>query len=81
VDLALLVSFLAAVLLVELTPRLGRLLVIANGITRGARAGVAAAFGAVVGRMVHTLAAALGLACCAGSRARAALQLQMIAAG
>jgi threonine/homoserine/homoserine lactone efflux protein len=62
VNLALLVSFLAAVLLIQLVPGPGMLFIVANGITGGARAGVAAAFGAAAGMVVHTVAAALGLA-------------------
>ena len=38
------------------------LFIVANGITGGVRAGVAAAFGAAAGMVVHTVAAALGLA-------------------
>jgi threonine/homoserine/homoserine lactone efflux protein len=62
VNLALLVSFLAAVLLIQLVPGPGMLFIVANGISGGARAGVAAAFGAAAGMVVHTVAAALGLA-------------------
>src|SRR4029453_12301224 len=40
----------------------GMLFIVANGITGGVRAGVAAAFGAAAGMVVHTVAAALGLA-------------------
>jgi hypothetical protein len=58
VNLALLASFLAAVLLIQLTPGPGMLFIVANGITGGARAGVAAAFGAAAGMVVHTVAAA-----------------------
>lgn len=59
---ALLVPFLVAVLLIQLTPGPGMLFIVANGITGGARAGVAAAFGAAAGMVVHTVTAALGLA-------------------
>jgi threonine/homoserine/homoserine lactone efflux protein len=62
VNPALLVSFLAAVLLIQLLPGPGMLFIVANGITGGTRAGVAAAFGAAAGMVVHTVAAALGLA-------------------
>jgi threonine/homoserine/homoserine lactone efflux protein len=62
VNLALLVPFLAAVLLIQLVPGPGMLFIVANGITGGARAGVAAALGAAAGMVVHTVAAALGLA-------------------
>jgi len=62
VNSALLASFLVAVLLIQLAPGPGMLFILANGITGGARAGVAAAFGAAAGMVVHTVAAALGLA-------------------
>jgi threonine/homoserine/homoserine lactone efflux protein len=50
------------VLLIQLVPGPGMLFIVASGITGGARAGVAAAFGAAAGMVVHTVAAALGLA-------------------
>jgi threonine/homoserine/homoserine lactone efflux protein len=62
VNLALLASFLAAVLLIQLVPGPGMVFIVANGITGGPRAGLAAAFGAAAGMVVHTVAAALGLA-------------------
>jgi threonine/homoserine/homoserine lactone efflux protein len=62
VNMALLVSFLLAVLLIQLTPGPGMLFILASGITAGPRGGIAAAFGAAAGMVVHTMAAALGLA-------------------
>jgi threonine/homoserine/homoserine lactone efflux protein len=58
----LLLSFLSAALVVQLVPGPGMLFILANGIAGGARAGIAAAFGAGAGMVFHTLAAAVGLA-------------------
>lgn len=58
----LLVSFLSAALVVQLVPGPGMLFILANGIAGGARAGVAAACGAAMGMVFHTVAAAAGLA-------------------
>jgi threonine/homoserine/homoserine lactone efflux protein len=58
----LLLSFLSAALVVQLVPGPGMLFILANGIAGGARAGIAAAFGAAAGMVFHTVAAALGLA-------------------
>lgn len=60
--LELFVSFLGAALIVQLVPGPGMLFILANGIAGGRRAGVAAACGAATGMVVHTFAAALGLA-------------------
>jgi threonine/homoserine/homoserine lactone efflux protein len=54
--------FLSAALVVQLVPGPGMLFILANGIAGGPRAGIAAACGAASGMVVHTLAAALGLA-------------------
>jgi threonine/homoserine/homoserine lactone efflux protein len=54
--------FLTAALVVQLVPGPGMLFILANGIAGGPRAGIAAAFGAASGMVVHTFAAALGLA-------------------
>jgi threonine/homoserine/homoserine lactone efflux protein len=61
-DWALIGAFLGAALVVQLVPGPGMLFILANGIAGGPRAGVAAAFGAAGGMVVHTFAAALGLA-------------------
>lgn len=58
----LLLSFLSAALVVQLVPGPGMLFILANGIAGGPRAGIAAACGAASGMVVHTFAAALGLA-------------------
>lgn len=58
----LFVSFVSAALIVQLVPGPGMLFILANGIAGGSRAGVAAACGAATGMVVHTFAAALGLA-------------------
>jgi threonine/homoserine/homoserine lactone efflux protein len=55
-------SFLSAALIVQLVPGPGMLFILANGIAGGRRAGIAAAFGAASGMVIHTFAAALGLA-------------------
>ncbi len=55
-------SFLTGALIVQIVPGPGMLLILANGIAGGWRAGLAAAFGAAAGMLVHTFAAALGLA-------------------
>ncbi len=55
-------SFLSAALVVQLVPGPGMLFILANGIAGGARAGVAAACGAAMGMVFHTVAAAAGLA-------------------
>ena len=57
-----LAPFLLAVLVIQVTPGPGMLFILANGIAGGPRAGVAAAFGAATGMVVHTAAAAAGLA-------------------
>jgi threonine/homoserine/homoserine lactone efflux protein len=57
-----LAPFLFAVLVIQITPGPGMLFILANGIAGGPRAGIAAAFGAATGMMVHTAAAAAGLA-------------------
>jgi threonine/homoserine/homoserine lactone efflux protein len=62
VDPQILGPFLLAVLVIQLTPGPGMLFILANGIAGGRRAGVAAAFGAASGMVVHTIAAAAGLA-------------------
>lgn len=58
----LFVSFLTAALIVQVVPGPGMLFILANGIAGGRRAGIAAACGAAAGMVVHTFAAALGLA-------------------
>jgi threonine/homoserine/homoserine lactone efflux protein len=54
--------FVVAALVVQLVPGPGMLFILANGIAGGPRAGIAAALGAASGMVVHTFAAALGLA-------------------
>ncbi len=62
IDWQALCPFLLAVLVIQVTPGPGRLFILANGVAGGPRAGVAAAFGAASGMLVHTGAAAAGLA-------------------
>jgi threonine/homoserine/homoserine lactone efflux protein len=58
---ALLISFIAAVILIDLLPGPDMFYIIATGISSGAHAGVVAAVGMSTGLAVHTVAAALGL--------------------
>ena len=62
-----LAPFLVAVLVLQVTPGPGMLFILANGISGGPRAGVAPAFGAASGMVVHTIAAAAGLAALFGA--------------
>jgi threonine/homoserine/homoserine lactone efflux protein len=58
---SVLLSFLGAVVVIQLVPGPGMLFIIANGVAGGRRAGVAAALGAATGVVVQTAAAAAGL--------------------
>ena len=60
-DLALVLAFAAAVLLLSLAPGPDMLFIVANAIGGGRRAGVVAALGMSTGLAVHTVAAAFGL--------------------
>jgi len=55
-------SFLLTSLIVVISPGTGVLYTLAAALTRGARAGIAAAFGCTLGIVPHMLAAMLGLA-------------------
>lgn len=57
-----LLVFAPAALALNLTPGNDMLFCLGQGMRSGARAGVAASFGIAAGGMIHTLAAALGLA-------------------
>lgn len=57
-----LLVFTPAALALNLTPGNDMLFCLGQGMRSGARAGVAASFGIATGGMIHTLAAALGLA-------------------
>lgn len=61
-DHQLIVSFLVAALAIQAAPGPGMLFIVANGVAGGPRGGIAAAFGAACGMVVHTFAAAFGLA-------------------
>jgi threonine/homoserine/homoserine lactone efflux protein len=61
-DPATLALYMAAALALNLTPGPDMLFCFANGVSRGPRAGLAAALGIGGGAAVHTVAAALGLA-------------------
>jgi len=60
-DLHQLLLFLAAGLVLNLTPGPDVMLIVANAVRAGARAGVAAALGISAGCLVHVAAAALGV--------------------
>jgi len=60
-DLPTLALFMAATLMLNLTPGPDMLYVIANSMGRGQKAGVVSAFGIGAGTLVHTFAAAFGL--------------------
>jgi threonine/homoserine/homoserine lactone efflux protein len=61
-ELSTLAVFMAAVLALNLTPGPDMLFCFANGVNRGRAAGAVAALGIGAGTLVHTVAAALGLA-------------------
>ena len=60
-DVPHLLAFIAAGLLLNLTPGPDVMFIVANAVRAGARAGVAAALGIAAGCLVHVLAAALGV--------------------
>ena len=62
VSWGVLLSFLGAVLVIQIVPGPGMLFIIANAVAGGRRAGIAAALGAATGVIVQTAAVALGLA-------------------
>ncbi|QIS01205.1 LysE family translocator [Nocardia brasiliensis] len=56
------IEFLLTTLVIVVTPGTGALFTLAAGLSRGARAGVVAAFGCTLGTVPHMLAAITGLA-------------------
>lgn len=62
VDPTAFMLFLAAAFTICITPGPDMLYVLANGIKQGPRGGIVAALGMAMGMLVHTMAAALGLA-------------------
>ncbi|MET0237609.1 MAG: LysE family translocator [Kibdelosporangium sp.] len=60
-ELSILLAFAVACAVISLAPGPDMMFIIANGITRGRRAGVIAALGMSTGLAVHTVAAAAGL--------------------
>jgi threonine/homoserine/homoserine lactone efflux protein len=62
VNSSLLVQFLVAATVICVVPGPDQLFIVATAATRGARAGLAAAFGMATGVVVHTTLAALGIA-------------------
>ncbi len=61
IDTSTLLYFLTAAVLLTLTPGPDILFLITQGVTRGARAGVATAMGLAAGNLAHTLGAVLGI--------------------
>jgi len=80
IDSGALLSFVAAVLVIQLVPGPGMLFVLANGIVGGAGAGMVAACGAATGMLIHTVLAAAGLAALLASAPRAYEVVRMIGA-
>jgi len=78
IDSGALLSFVAAVLVIQLVPGPGMLFVLANGIVGGAGAGMVAACGAATGMLIHTVLAAAGLAALLASAPRAYEVVRMI---
>ncbi len=60
-DISLLLSFMSASLLLALMPGPDNILVLTESVSKGAKYGVALAFGMNSGILIHTLAAATGL--------------------
>ncbi len=72
--------FIAAGLLLNLTPGPGVLYIVANGVRGGARAGVAAALGITAGCFVHIAAAAIGISALIAASATAFTVLKWVGA-
>ena len=72
--------FIAAGLLLNLTPGPDVMDIVANAVRRGARAGVAAALGITAGCVVHVLAAALGVSALLAASATAFALLKWLGA-
>ena len=72
--------FIAAGLLLNLTPGPDVLYIVANGLRRGARAGVAAALGITAGCFVHIAAAAIGVSALIAASATAFSVLKWLGA-
>jgi threonine/homoserine/homoserine lactone efflux protein len=72
--------FVAAGILLNLTPGQDTLFIIGRSLTGGVRAGIAAAFGIAIGSLGHTLAAALGLSVLLASSAAAFTLVKLLGA-
>jgi threonine/homoserine/homoserine lactone efflux protein len=72
--------FVAAGILLNLTPGQDTLFIIGRSLTGGVRAGIAAAFGIAIGSLGHTLAAALGLSVILASSAAAFTLVKLLGA-
>ena len=76
-----LLLFIAAGLLLNLTPGPDVLYIVSNALRSGARAGIAAAFGITAGCFVHIFAAALGVGALLAASATAFSVLKWLGAG
>ncbi|MEO7546805.1 MAG: LysE family translocator, partial [Ramlibacter sp.] len=76
-----LLLFIAAGLLLNLTPGPDVLYIVSNALRSGARAGIAAAFGITAGCFVHIFAAALGVGALLAASATAFTVLKWLGAG
>jgi threonine/homoserine/homoserine lactone efflux protein len=72
--------FVAAGILLNLTPGQDTLFILGRSLSGGARAGVAAAFGVALGSIVHTSAAALGLSVLLATSAAAFTAVKLLGA-
>lgn len=81
IDPTVLPGFLIAVLLVTVAPGPDNTYIAAVALARGARAGVASAFGMSLGMVVHVCAATLGLALVLRSTPDALLVIRLAGAG
>ena len=75
-----LLLFIASGLLLNITPGADTLYIVTHSATRGARAGVAAAFGVSLGCCFHILAAALGLSALLAASASAFTIVKLVGA-
>jgi len=73
--------FLAAGVLLNLTPGQDTMFIIGQSLAGGFRAGVAAAFGIALGTVFHTVAAALGLSAILATSALAFSIVKVLGAG
>jgi threonine/homoserine/homoserine lactone efflux protein len=77
---SLLIQFVIAAAVISVIPGPDQLFIVATAATRGARAGLAAAFGMASGMVVHTTLLALGLAALLRSAPDALVVVRMVGA-